>query len=49
MKDNFADHDEVILLDVPEPVETDPFEDLVTDEIVLLDVIRLDLADVELL
>ncbi|HEY5921383.1 MAG TPA: hypothetical protein VIV11_06920 [Kofleriaceae bacterium] len=52
MKDSFAVNDELILLDhgdVPEPAETDPFEDATTDEIVLLDVIRIDLADVELL
>ena len=41
------------LLDVPEPVElesgieTEPFEDAVTNEIVLLDIIRLDTADIE--
>jgi hypothetical protein len=35
--------------DVPEHVGSDPFEDAVTDEIVMLDVIRLDLAEVELL
>jgi len=39
----------VILLDVPEPSESapDPFEDAVTDEIVLLDVMRIDPADLE--
>ena len=45
MNDSFA-ADEV-LLDVPEQVETDPFEDVVTEEIVELDLIRLDLSDVE--
>lgn len=52
MKDSFADDDEVILLenrDVPEAVLTDPFEDAITDEIVMLDLMRLDLADIELL
>ena len=50
MTDNFADSDEVILLDHANELEpTDPFEDAVTDEIVLLDVFRVDLADVELL
>lgn len=52
MKDSFADADEVILLenrDVPEPSETDPFEDAITEEIVRLDVRRLALVDVELL
>ena len=41
---------DVILLDVPEPSESaDPFEDAVTDEIVLLDVMRVDPADIEVL
>ena len=49
MTDSLAAADEVTLLDVPEPVESDPFEDVVTDEVVLLDVIHLDLADVEVI
>ena len=48
---SLAEADE--LIDVPEAAECDPFEDLfeddVTGEIVLLDVMRLDLADIELL
>ena len=35
--------------DVPEAVEEDPFEDAITNEIVLLDLMRVDPADVELL
>lgn len=52
MKDNVAEDDEVIPLenrDVPEPSEADPFEDAITEEIVQLDVRRLDVVDVELL
>jgi hypothetical protein len=52
MKATFADAAEVILLehrDVPEPSETDPFEDAITEEIVRLDVRRLEVVDVELL
>ena len=59
MTDSFADYDELILtdtrqgadacVDVPEAIVTDPFEDAITEEIVILDVIRLDLADIELL
>jgi hypothetical protein len=52
MKNSITDHDEVMLLvnrDVPASVEADPFEDAITEEIVMLDVVRLDLVDVELL
>ena len=46
------DCDVVMLLDirdVPEQFEADPFEDGINEEIVLLDVMRLDLDDIELL
>jgi hypothetical protein len=55
MKDSFAAIDGVILgaspraNDVPELVEHEPFEDEVTGEIVLLDVMRLELTDIEVL
>jgi hypothetical protein len=55
MKDCFAAIDGVILgaspraNDVPEVVEHEPFEDEVTGEIVLLDVMRLELTDIEML
>jgi hypothetical protein len=52
MKNSITDHDEVMLLvnrDVPPLVEADPFEDAITEEMVMLDVVRLDLVDVELL
>lgn len=49
MKDSFAAPDEVIVRanDVPEVIDENPFEDDVTGEIVLLDVMRLDVADLE--
>ena len=43
-----ADYDE-LLIDVPEAVECDPFEDEVTNEIVLLELMKLDPSDIELL
>ena len=52
MNDSITDRDVVILLenrDVPEHIDPDPFEDGVAEEIVLLDVMRLELADIELL
>jgi hypothetical protein len=52
MKDSITGRDVVMLLenrDVPEQCELDPFEDVVTEEIVMLDVMRLDLVDIELL
>jgi len=59
MTDSFADYDELILIDtlqgsdscvdVPDAIITDPFEDAVTEEIVVLDEMRLDLTDIELL
>jgi hypothetical protein len=59
MTDSLADYDELILIDtlqgadacvdVPEAIVTDPFEDAVTEEIVMLDEMRLDLVDIELL
>lgn len=59
MMDSLADYDELILIDtlqgadacvdVPDAIITDPFEDAVTEEIVVLDEMRLDLADIELL
>ena len=51
MKDSINDQ-EVMLLEnrtVLEQLEADPFEGVITEEIVLLDVMRLDLADIELL
>jgi hypothetical protein len=47
MKDSITDQ-EVMLLEnrtVLEQLEADPFEGVITEEIVLLDVMRLDLAD----
>jgi hypothetical protein len=52
MKDGITDNDVVMLLDnkdVPEQLGTDPFEDAVTEEIVMLDVVRLDPIEIELL
>ena len=59
MTDSLADYDELILIDtlqgadacvdIPEAIITDPFEDAVTEEIVVLDEMRLDLTDIELL
>lgn len=58
MKNSFAAPDEVIVRanerslganDVPEAIEHDPFEDDLTGEIVLLDVVRLHIAEVEVL
>lgn len=59
MTDSFAAYDELILIDtlqgadacvdIPDAIVTDPFEDAVTEEIVVLDEIRLDLSDIELL
>lgn len=59
MTDSLADYDELILIDtlqgadacvdVPDAIITDPFEDAVTEEIVVLDEMRLDLTDIELL
>lgn len=59
MTDSLADYDELILIDtlqgadacvdVPDAIITDPFDDAVTEEIVVLDEMRLDLTDIELL
>lgn len=52
MKVSITDCDVVMLLDnrdIPAQFEADPFEDAITEEIVMLDVVRLDLVDVELL
>ncbi len=45
------DDDEVVLenLDIPEPLETDPFEDAITDELLMLELLTLDPTDLELL
>jgi hypothetical protein len=42
---------EVVLenLDVPEPIEADPFEDAITDELLMLELLTLDPTDLELL
>jgi hypothetical protein len=39
--------DDKVLLDVPESGQPDPFEDDVTEEVVLLDVFKVDPDDVE--
>jgi hypothetical protein len=52
MNGSITDCDVVLLLDnrdVPEQCAIDPFEDAVTEEVILLDVMRLDLVDIELL
>lgn len=51
MTDRLADEDEILLenLDIPEPLEADPFEDAVTDEMLMLELLTLDPTDLELL
>lgn len=50
MTDEFLDDDELLLenLDIPEPIEADPFEDAITDEIAMLELLTLDPTDLEL-
>jgi hypothetical protein len=50
--DSLADYDELVVLepsDVPEPVEIDPIEERVTEEIVVLDLVKLGSGEIELL
>lgn len=49
-EDSLADYDELIVLEPSDvPVEPEPFEDGVTEEIVILDLVKLGSGEIELL
>ncbi len=52
IEDSLADYDELIVLephDVPEPVDGESFEGVLTEEIVILDLVKLGSGEIELL